>query len=1125
MDPSLPQHQYSTRIRHNLTIKHDSINNPTITNHLPPFPPPGIVLHPEDATSKVFIPIARAFVSVDNRAMTIKDIAERAKAFGLQCQNLSAGAQAVTTYIRAHKARCDKEDDAPLLLSHTLSGTPADDDLVPALYSRAGGDSHPLPDRLTNFRKGTAVWYLGRATGVPCPFSRAGIRLCDYATTTTTGAQEGAEAVVAEGSRMVGLRKGLRNSNRDIEEGESCGQKRKRSLRGCMARADSSDNERPPKVKLTLRLKPLLARSAAASPNADADALAAASANGHVGPEGSSPVCPIGVSKEEDEEEEEEEDSDEEEDNEEDSMSVDSSDVYPQTTQKVEEEPWSLPPYPRRSISIPCYTPSVETFQPSYNNYYNNPYRRSPSVPYAYEATPPPDSDDEADDFHVAMARIKDYSEDEDEMGGWDADLDSEGEGETVGESPGPRSPSAPLLLPTEVAVKEEPRDVQGMLDAWEDFDTSVADARVADVLAKALELEFEGGADGQKKFRVKMEEPLLLDSDPWIWDAAVEDSTGAQMVGMAIKQEDDFDVHSLFPLSPPGPSSPLSSLSAQFAAFSTSTSTYSDSASPATFTLGGSESPRPEMGMRMGAELEEKWDRYGTVRPRAKTVPAPMPFFHHQKTMNAGSSSVPPPQSLTRSPSQDSAAAHAHPTNLARFYQPISVNTAAIISGASQLGEVGSRTGSGSGSSSLPPPTPCVSPLQTRCQPVSPPSPVVVTTCQPCKPAISATQIEDISVYQMMLGAFQLLRRIDTDFVNLSPILAFSGAALSNNTPPLLTSAIPNAIVITKGSPKVCGTWVPLSAAQAYVKEHLAEERARDLEVFLSDELVERFPEALREFHRNGRGKGLNLNLSLGLNQFGRHFASTIQAAKLEVQVEGGASASASVIQQRQQQQQQSGSGSTPVVHSGLTPLFVNGLGGAGVGSSRHVLEDDVPLSASEQQLFHELCVMPDEGLGDAEDGMDVDASSVDVPTSASAPAAAPAPRPPALDLNVNVERDVDVMVDVEEPMSPLSPLPPSPAMGASSMMVPTPMSPLFLSPPVLAQEPVPERGLDDAPHPEPAAAAVAASRGGASASDNGKPLRRSKRVADATQRQQAPPTTPSRSRARKNGSRNSLS
>ena len=134
--------------------------------------------------------------------------------------------------------RCDLEQDQPLLLKHTLSGTPSDDDLVPALHSRSGGAHCGLNDterRVTNFRRGTVIWYLSRAAGAPCPFARAGIRLCDYKYTGDSKFEE-----------------------------QQCGQKRKRPLRARAGDRDGSDSDglpsdterRPPKVKLLLRLKP-----------------------------------------------------------------------------------------------------------------------------------------------------------------------------------------------------------------------------------------------------------------------------------------------------------------------------------------------------------------------------------------------------------------------------------------------------------------------------------------------------------------------------------------------------------------------------------------------------------------------------------------------------------------------------------------------------------------------------------------------------------------------------------------------------------------------------------------------------------------------------------------------------
>ncbi|KAJ2969316.1 hypothetical protein NUW54_g12993 [Trametes sanguinea] len=135
----------------------------------PPFPPPNVVLHPEDASNKVFLALGRALVSINNHAITVKDLAELAMKFGLMCQNASAAGQAIATFIRNHYTRCNEQDDQPLLLKHHMSGTIYDDDLAPALYSRVGGahctNNNTLQNRLTNFRRGTQVWYLSKAAG------------------------------------------------------------------------------------------------------------------------------------------------------------------------------------------------------------------------------------------------------------------------------------------------------------------------------------------------------------------------------------------------------------------------------------------------------------------------------------------------------------------------------------------------------------------------------------------------------------------------------------------------------------------------------------------------------------------------------------------------------------------------------------------------------------------------------------------------------------------------------------------------------------------------------------------------------------------------------------------------
>lgn len=224
------------------------------------------------------------------------------------------------------------------------------------------------------------------------------------------------------------------------------------------------------------------------------------------------------------------------------------------------------------------------------------------------------------------------------------------------------------------------------------------------------------------------------------------------------------------------------------------------------------------------------------------------------------------------------------------------------------------------------------------------------------------------------MLGPFQLLRRIDSDFVNLSPIIAYSGtagiptpstAAVDNDvseradnsrqssprsSPSSPSNVVTNATVITSGSPEICGTWVTLAAAQAYVRDHLSSGEngiaRRALNLFLSNTLVERFPSALQDFHR------LNAGLR-ALNQFGKHFESTLMVA-------GGGGVGvldcAVKISGRAGEE-----GSRKVVAAPM--VFTDALVQCDEGR-------DVPLSKTEQDLFHELCDFPRDCENKEEEG-----------------------------------------------------------------------------------------------------------------------------------------------------------
>ena len=407
--------------------------------------------------------------------------------------SLSAASQAITTYIRSHLQRCESQQDIPLLLRHVLSGTDADDDLLPALYSTSGGaqsSAQTHTDRATSFRRGTMVWYLSRATGAPCPFARAGIRLCDY---------------VQSASTLSRIQRDNKRPNLP-DHHEACGQKRKRSLRSAYtatsdspAISEESDHgSPPPKVKLTLRLKP--PTNPSTSPDLSPDPKSDAS------------------------------------------MSTDDSD----------------PQQPNESC--PPDSPL---------------YHRSPSLAHSV-SSPPPESDDEEDDDdsddnddddddddddenneedddeeeepeEVSVTHstrtFYSFSEDQDQD---DQDWDDEVDGDTLWESPGPRSPSASLL---ETKIKEEPTDVQGMLDAWDHFDSSVADAKVVQVIAQAAAVLNPDTIHGS----ATATSPVKVESlDPWAWEpsqAPQEWTLSLAEETIQIKQEElDLGFDSLFP-------------------------------------------------------------------------------------------------------------------------------------------------------------------------------------------------------------------------------------------------------------------------------------------------------------------------------------------------------------------------------------------------------------------------------------------------------------------------------------------------------------------------------------------------------------------------------------------------
>jgi hypothetical protein len=316
-------------------------------------------------------------------------------------------------------------------------------------------------------------------------------------------------------------RRRLRDRQRRLER---CGDKRKRSLRGYESnkRETSSqfssdeepvESERPPKVKLVLRLQPRTKSSS-------------------ISPSETSSSSVIDLSKDFPEE---------------DAMSVDQN-------SSDEEDDCCLPPYPRRSISIPCYKPKLDSVyvysRPSPYNYVAasssaQSLRRAPSLSHSV-ASPPPDSDEDSDDEdfrrgitmaahavtsppHIHQPQTNfDY-----EFGGdWNADIDDLGPG---GEDIAFYDIGQPDMG---ISVKEESRDVEGMLAAWESEDIKPIHASSQDLKKEDESVDtfthawsLDTACASESNFsRVKREEfdSPIEGLSPWSTGSSSEDSVAS---------------------------------------------------------------------------------------------------------------------------------------------------------------------------------------------------------------------------------------------------------------------------------------------------------------------------------------------------------------------------------------------------------------------------------------------------------------------------------------------------------------------------------------------------------------------------------------------------------------------
>ena len=670
--------------------------------------------------------------------------------------SVSAASQAITTYIRNHLARCEAQQDHPLLLRHVLSGTPSDDDLVAALHSRVGGATlqrqPPSPDlslnipsgRLTNFRRGTIVWYLSKASGVSCPFARAGILLSNYSSTPSSNPKPRIREKCGEKRKRLITRHSRCTERQSPSPAPSSSPVDSGYAESPSASSSSDDEEqeedeqreRPPKVKLTLRLR--------------------------ASPPPTNPNDIIDLSNDP-------------------SSSEGEQDVH-MSSSEVNSETFCLPPYPRRSITVPSYTPVSPPTRTSLRYVFPQPPMESSRA----SASPPPDSDHEEEgDFDFDF----DFSSDEEESRAVSVSVKLEDidEGE----------------LGRDVSVKE--KNVRDMLDAWEDLDLDRARSYSCTESCALVAREHE-----------KQHSHQVIAEELEMWEWEFENAWGG--VEVEVKKEDNAEsllpsrdlslspMHAL-PSSPWSPS-PCSSTDGSSPPLSYSTTAHASNNSPQ-FTWAHTHTRRPSLE-RKSSMLN--WQDAELLGPDSVHI-AELELEWAGRRRIAS----PAPVSVSENVTSPEDAEMADPEPLSEHKEQVEV--------------------------------------------------VVVHTCVPCDPPVSATQVEGalpffpsdididkahagIPVYQTTLPHGQttrvLLRRLDTDFVNLTPLLAvFSPTA----SPPFCHSAV----LVEHPNTSVSGTWAPLSIARQLLKHTSSPDSAlrESVEVFLSDELVMRFPSALREFWR----------------------------------------------------------------------------------------------------------------------------------------------------------------------------------------------------------------------------------------------------------------------------------
>lgn len=181
------------------------------------------------------------------------------------------------------------------------------------------------------------------------------------------------------------------------------------------------------------------------------------------------------------------------------------------------------------------------------------------------------------------------------------------------------------------------------------------------------------------------------------------------------------------------------------------------------------------------------------------------------------------------------------------------------------------------------------------------------------------------VYVYQLTLSPSEVaLRRVDSDYVNFTHITRCFNFRLPQ---------VPESVVVSRGSPSVCGIWLP----RATIKRLVSAMDHVNLPLFLSDSLHEHFSPYLHESFRK---------TPLQSTTFGRQFVSTAEEERHATQQAGlGFSL------------WQDGSHDDDIA---LRPFRLAGFTEPAALSEPAAISD-TPLSPTEEEMFHVLCAAPE--------------------------------------------------------------------------------------------------------------------------------------------------------------------